>query len=43
MSHIISSHLRFDLIAMYLLIKQRLKCSCVLIGLTIVANFFFMN
>ena len=33
----------FDLIEMYLLIKQRLKSICVLIGLTIVANFFVVN
>ena len=39
-AHIASSHLQFDLIEMYLLIKQILKCICVLIGLTIVANFF---
>ena len=33
----------FDLIEMYLLIKQRLKSIWVLIGLTIVANFFVVN
>ena len=42
-ARIISNHPRFDLIEMYLLIKQRLKCICVLIGLTIVANFFVAN
>ena len=35
-AHIISSHLRFDLIEMYLLVNQRLKCIHILIGLTIV-------
>ena len=39
-AHIIS---RFDLIEMYLLIKQRLKRIYVLIGLTIKANFFIAN
>ena len=33
-AHIISSHLRFDMIELYLMIEQKLKCSCVLIGLT---------
>ena len=42
-AQIISSHLRFDLIEMYLLIKQGLKCICVLIGQTIVANVFVTN
>ena len=42
-AHIISSHLRFDLIEMYLLKKQRLKCICVLIGQTVAANFFVAN
>ena len=35
MAHIISSHLRFDLIEMYLPKKQRLKCIWVLIDQTI--------
>ena len=43
MAHIISSHLRFDLIEMYLSKKQRLKCIWVLIDQTIVANFFIAN
>ena len=43
MAHIISSHLRFDLIEMYLPKKQRLKCIWVLIDQTIVANFFVAN
>ena len=42
-SHIISSRLRFNLIEMYLLKKQGLKCICVLIGQTIVANFLVAN
>ena len=33
-AHAIRSHLKFDLIEMYLLTKQRLKCICVLIGIT---------
>ena len=39
-AHIVSSYFRFDLMEMYLLIKQRLNCIFVLIGLIIMATFF---
>ena len=38
--HIISSHLRFDLMEIYLMTKLKI---CVLIGLTVVATFLVAN